>query len=507
MAGAEKDAGGRRGHKRQKKEVGDCDSEVSQLRLLLETQLEENKKLRAELSQMRNVIQRMEINHFEPCEEEQEEQEVEEQDEQEEEIEAKFSEQEMSDEEQVAENISNNLEIVMDEIPQSLKQKDTAFFPAISKSKLKKMKAAKKMDKATNGNTAAATTSKASVGNSTTNEVRKVDNVAPLIKVYNVTHSILIEKLKQVLGHNLFSVKRINRNLTGIIVNTKQDHGKVKEMLENENVKFYTFTPNEEKPKTVMVKGLCCSHTVERVQEYLADLNIGKNIIKIIRLVGSRWILQLTHETDLKEIFKIKTILFTKVQILKHKSNGVVQCKNCQRFGHVSINCRMDYRCVKCGISHGPKNCNIPNRENNTKEITEIDPNTGATTKKIGMTVKCVNCNTEGHVASYKNCPKRLEILKKVQEKRQKKVETKSTQNPRSFSSTRVVNGMSYSQAIGGNASNNTIEDECKRILGQSLESCVQKVNNFHASYAKLKDDASRELALVTLILSMKKHV
>ena len=66
-----------------------------------------------------------------------------------------------------------------------------------------------------------------------------------------------------------------------------------------------------------------------------------------------------------------------------------LRCFKCNRFGHVTANCRGKERCSKCGGEHKIENCQT-------------------------STVKCVNCNGN-HTASSKECPRyqrEVQVLK-----------------------------------------------------------------------------------------------
>lgn len=67
------------------------------------------------------------------------------------------------------------------------------------------------------------------------------------------------------------------------------------------------------------------------------------------------------------------------------KKKGVFQYRNCQRIGHASSNCSLDFRCVKCDESHEPGKCTISTKTDTTN-------------------LKCANCGQNGHPASYKGC-------------------------------------------------------------------------------------------------------
>lgn len=153
------------------------------------------------------------------------------------------------------------------------------------------------------------------------------------------------------------------------------------------------------------------------MSEGLKGLAIDMKIVRVLKLNGNRWLLQVSADSDVKQIYCIKYMLNCKVTIEKFERKGLVQCKNWQRFGHISSNCSMPYRCVKCSLSHGPGNCKI-SREN--LEFSEIVENlaTGQFFQRSLIRVKCINCIKEGHVASDRNCPVRIQLAKRLNDKK-----------------------------------------------------------------------------------------
>ena len=68
------------------------------------------------------------------------------------------------------------------------------------------------------------------------------------------------------------------------------------------------------------------------------------------------------------------------------KRPSIFQYKNCRKIGHVSKNCKLSFRCVKCAGYHSLGKCTVPrNSEKNA--------------------LKCSNCNQTGQPASCKGCP------------------------------------------------------------------------------------------------------
>lgn len=156
---------------------------------------------------------------------------------------------------------------------------------------------------------------------------------------------------------------------------------------------FFTFTPKHLKPKGFMLKGVNAAYDVQRVAEALyeatgfdesscAVIDIGSankatSLFKVFLQPGS----------DLKKLLAVDVLLRCKVSFEPLRGVKVLQCKRCQRLGHVAANCHDDYRCVKCAQSHNPGECAI------TRESPDDQ-------------LKCALCGGQ-HVASSKKCPKR----------------------------------------------------------------------------------------------------
>jgi hypothetical protein len=105
------------------------------------------------------------------------------------------------------------------------------------------------------------------------------------------------------------------------------------------------------------------------------------------------------------------------------KTRRLTQCRRCQRFGHAATNCKMDYRCVKCLLTHKPGECARKTRE--------------------GLP-SCVNCNAEGHTSSSPDCPvykRHLEAIDRKKQQQQLDIQRQKQslqrQQPREFAATR----------------------------------------------------------------------
>lgn len=72
---------------------------------------------------------------------------------------------------------------------------------------------------------------------------------------------------------------------------------------------------------------------------------------------------ELEKNENSMEIFNFKHIYRALVTVEpRRKSRDILQCNNCQRYGHTKNYCRLDPRCVKCGGPHKHNNCPITGR-------------------------------------------------------------------------------------------------------------------------------------------------
>lgn len=344
----------------------------------------------------------------------------------------------------------------------------------------------------------------------------------PVIRVYGGNPKEMIDGLTRHLGHSLFSIKLVNRNLVGLYLSKMEDHVKTKDFLTELGLNFFTFTPRELRPFSLMIRGLSSTYDIEDLRQFLEGCGLELDVLKIIKLERDRWIVQLGNGSDVAGFKRLQYILHCRVNVKRHRSGGLTQCRNCQRFGHISTNCKMVFRCVKCGGSHGPDNCSIPERDLNTMENVVTEPSTGRIVKTIGVPVHCVNCRTDGHVASSKECPKRLELLQKRTARRAPGRRTTIVAPPpppidgRGGSFADMARGVRMGSSAdtaraapsgGIDRALDHFDGECRRLLGGDLMTCIRKIGAYADTYRQLRNDDERTRALYGLLLSMRLDV
>ena len=216
-----------------------------------------------------------------------------------------------------------------------------------------------------------------------------------------------------------FHIKRIHTGKHVLYLQSLNDYIKAKEILTAANTAYYTYTPKSQKLHTYLLKRLGNSFREAEILEDLKALKIDEiQFTKVSRFATRKlgennillpiYIVQVSPNSNIGKLQKINRLNYLKAHWEKIKKNDVTQCHKCQRIGHTAQNCNLKYRCVKCTEPHGPGECEIEKEDVIGKE-------------KIYR----VNCKKFGHPASYKGCPKLVELRKKLNEKITKVKKTK----------------------------------------------------------------------------------
>jgi hypothetical protein len=111
------------------------------------------------------------------------------------------------------------------------------------------------------------------------------------------------------------------------------------------------------------------------------------------KLPLSMFFVELKPAPNNKDIFLVEYLQQCKIKFeaLKHKRD-IVQCANCQRYGHTKNYSHLKSRCVKCAGDHSTHLCH---RKDRSKDV------------------KCVLCGGN-HPANYKGCTAYKELQQKT---------------------------------------------------------------------------------------------
>lgn len=171
-------------------------------------------------------------------------------------------------------------------------------------------------------------------------------------------------------------------------------------------IPMHTYTPNERKVFTVIIRGILPSFEENDIRLSLMEnyelnpLSIKKFTTGYMRdnnIDSKIWIFQFDPMTDTKKVFAIRHICGCagiRIELLKNKN--ITQCKNCFRYLHTGTNCSRTPRCYQCPNTHDYGECE---RDKNP----QLKP-------------YCVNCRADTHAANSFECP----VYKRHAEQRNK---------------------------------------------------------------------------------------
>lgn len=357
-------------------------------------------------------------------------------------------------------------------------------------------------------------------------QTKSIATSLPPIVAYNVNNKTLQQALRQILNHNRFSIKIINRNMTHIYTGDKNDKNTVTDYLKKIAVNCFTYTNKDEKPINIILRHIDVDWTNTEIEEDLQrHLQGDEKVIRVTYLLNFKKepahsrIVQFSPQTPIKRILDIEFVLNTCIKWEKLSSTKYTQCRNCQKLGHAAQNCNMPNRCIKCLENHEPGKCKRPSKNDDPSEANK-DEN-----------VACVNCNEVGHPANYRKCPYYQNYIGRVQENKKKALER--TNFKMNSYSNRVNTKLSFAQATrnneqqqpqypplpkrnvpqvnqnlsspSNNQSNNLdyLQGECHQLFGQDIFDILDKVNEFIPYYKNITSESKKKSAFVAFVISL----
>lgn len=234
----------------------------------------------------------------------------------------------------------------------------------------------------------------------------------PPIHVMQQDPSDSAKILKNELKIKDFHIKRIQGNKHTIYLNNLNDFKRTKEVLNFVKADFFTYTPKQEKNQLFILKGLGYNVDPKDIAEEINSKKIENlTLLEITKFTTKYsiknnqnlplYLIKLSPSSQAAALHSIKYINHHVVHFEKLLKRDTMQCHNCQRLGHAAVNCNLAYRCVKCSEEHEPGKCQLKGSE---KPLT-CDQ------------LYCVLCKSFGHPASYRACPRQLELKRFAQER------------------------------------------------------------------------------------------
>jgi hypothetical protein len=143
------------------------------------------------------------------------------------------------------------------------------------------------------------------------------------------------------------------------------DYSAMKSYLEKNNLHYFAFSPNSEKPLKAVIRHLPPDTPAEDISNSLEDLVF--NVINVRQLTVNRrslhgqayvdtlplFLVTLIRNAKSEEIFKLNSLNHVIIMVESYRAQtGLTQCYSCQNFGHVWANCKQSPRCLWCGGGH-----------------------------------------------------------------------------------------------------------------------------------------------------------
>ncbi|GFT05831.1 nucleic-acid-binding protein from transposon X-element [Trichonephila clavipes] len=173
-----------------------------------------------------------------------------------------------------------------------------------------------------------------------------------------------------------------------LYTNTPEQKTQLIEFLEIVDFEFYAIRAKSERPIKVVIKGLPRDTETNNIHHELVML--GYTVDKVTQLTGRItkqklpvFLVTLPRDIHNSKIFDLNRLCYLTVNVEGYEGKGVTQCYSCNKFNHTADLCHLKPRCLKCGLSHQTKDC----------EINKVEQ------------MYCINCQTVGHMANYAKCP------------------------------------------------------------------------------------------------------
>lgn len=205
---------------------------------------------------------------------------------------------------------------------------------------------------------------------------------------YNCSARVLENQLTDLCG-STFKLKLLKEGIR-VQFDNKESHVKFIKFLRENNLSFFSFTPNSEKILSLALKGLPQTPTDEVLDE-LRKAGLHPTSCNVIGRSASRPVFRINFPagTSLSVVNKVGFLFHIRVYWDKFFSKKThTQCFRCQAFGHSASNCNVTPRCVKCAGGHHTSQCSKP----------------------LDVVPTCVNCKGQ-HTANFSKCPALLNYL------------------------------------------------------------------------------------------------
>ena len=173
----------------------------------------------------------------------------------------------------------------------------------------------------------------------------------------------LRSELIKLIGSENFLFKSSTNNLK-ILTKNSDSYRSVVKFLDDQGAEYHTYQQRENKAFRIVVRNIHPSTPTNEVGIAIQEIGFTiRQVVnvrhKITKLALPIFFVDLEPAEINKDIFHVTSILHTKIKIEEpHKRRELVQCYNCQKYGHSKTYCSHPPRCVGCAANHPSSSCN-----------------------------------------------------------------------------------------------------------------------------------------------------
>jgi hypothetical protein len=199
-----------------------------------------------------------------------------------------------------------------------------------------------------------------------------------------------------------------------IFPKSAEDKEAIVQNLKSSKIEHFTYTESSDRHNMFVMKGYD-NVPSEDLMSILLNEKIEVKKVHTIYKRDDFAVFLITFEKDKITLSKLQTshnvinFLRVKWETYNNKKKRPTQCRNCQRWGHSSLNCGFKNRCVKCLEDHELGNCS---RKDKSEPLENLH---------------CVNCRKSGHPANSATCEAFLKYKEMINS------QSKNVRHPRKF--------------------------------------------------------------------------
>lgn len=182
------------------------------------------------------------------------------------------------------------------------------------------------------------------------------------LRLLHVTFTDLCTTFIEIIGVDNFHCKTLADRLK--IMTTNPDfYRTLVHFLREEKAEFHTYQLKDDKPTRVIIFNLHKTTPPELIKSELEQLLFEvRQVLAVLHEVNknqlSLFFVNSEPTSQSNDIFQLTSLPHTKIKVEEpYKPKIIIQCTNCQVYGHTESDCGYLAHCVRYGGHHSSANC------------------------------------------------------------------------------------------------------------------------------------------------------